>query len=100
MTCAYGVWRAIRANCVGRSFSPGHGGPVTAVRFGGDGRWLASAAADGSLNLWDLASPVLRPTPLRGHDLSINGLRFSPEGDPTSVGQLGKGRARAVVAPA
>ena len=69
----------------------GHGGPVTAVQFGGDGRWLASAAADGSLNLWDLASPVLRPTPLRGHDLSINALRFSPEGDPAHLVSWGKG---------
>jgi len=55
---------------------------VTAVRFGGDGRWLASAAADGSLNLWDLARPGLRPTPLRGHDLSIAALSFSPGADP------------------
>ena len=68
----------------------GHGGPVTVVRFGG-GHWLASAASDGSLNLWDLASPVLRSTPLRGHDLSIDGLRFSLEGDPTRLVSWGKG---------
>ena len=59
----------------------GHGGPVTAVRFGADGRSLASAATDGSLNLWDLARPGLNPTQLRGHDLSIAALRFSPEAD-------------------
>ena len=35
----------------------GHGGPVTVVRFGGDGGWLATAAEDGSLNQWDLAAP-------------------------------------------
>jgi WD40 repeat protein len=71
----------------------GHGGPVTAVRFGGDGRWLASAAADGSLNLWDLAHPGLRPTPLRGHDLSIDALRFSPEADPGYLLSWGRGEA-------
>ena len=69
----------------------GHGGPVTAVRFGGDGRWLASAAADGSLNLWDLARPGLHPTPLRGHDLSIAALRFSPEADPGHLLSWGQG---------
>jgi WD40 repeat protein len=69
----------------------GHGGTVTAVRFGGDGHWLASAATDGSLNLWDLARPGLRPTPLRGHDLSIDALRFSPEADPGHVLSWGKG---------
>jgi WD40 repeat protein len=69
----------------------GHGGPVMAARFGGAGHLLATAAADGSLNLWDLVSPVPRPTPLRGHDLSVNGLRFSPEGDPTHLVSWGKG---------
>jgi WD40 repeat protein len=63
----------------------GHGGPVTVVRFGGDGRWLASAAADGSLNLWDLVRPGLRPMPLRGHDLAIDAIRFSPEADPSHL---------------
>jgi WD40 repeat protein len=69
----------------------GHDAPVKAVRFGGDGRWLASAAADGSLNLWDLARPVLRPTPLRGHDLSIAALRFSPGADPGHLLSWGQG---------
>jgi WD40 repeat protein len=69
----------------------GHGGPVTALRFGGDGRWLASAAADGSLNLWDLARPGLRQTPLRGHDRSIDALRFSPEADPGYLLSWGRG---------
>ena len=64
---------------------------MTAVLFGGDGRWLASAAADGSLNLWDLARPGLRPTPLRGHDLSIDGLRFSPEAEPGHLLSWGHG---------
>ena len=70
----------------------GHGGPVTVARFGG-GHWLASAASDGSLNLWDLVSPVLQATPLRGHDLSINGLRFSPEGNPTQLVSWGRGES-------
>ncbi|TBB38572.1 hypothetical protein ELH44_37020 [Rhizobium ruizarguesonis] len=46
------LWRL--AGDTGKSNEPiilsGHGGPVTAVRFSGDGRQLASAAADGSLN--------------------------------------------------
>jgi WD40 repeat protein len=73
----------------------GHGGPVMAVRFERDGRRLASAAADGSLNLWDLTRPELERTPLRGHDLSISGLRFSSEDDPHYLLSWGAGeRAR------
>jgi WD40 repeat protein len=72
---------------------PGHGGPVTVTRFGGGGRWLASAATDGSLILWDLASPILRQTPLRGHDLSIKALRFSPEADPGHLLSWGQGES-------
>jgi WD40 repeat protein len=75
----------------GRIILSGHGGPVTAVRFGGDGRSLASAATDGSLNLWDLARPGLRATSLRGHDLSIAVLRFSPEADPGYLLSWGQG---------
>ena len=69
--------RATRANHSLWSWRAGHGGPI-----GGDGRSLASAATDGSLYLWDLARPGLHPTSLRGHDLSIAALRFSPEADP------------------
>src|SRR5262249_15199262 len=71
----------------------GHGGPVNAIRFGGDGHWLASAAADGSLYLWDLVRPGLHPTPLRGHDLSIDALRFSSEASPGHLLSWGKGEA-------
>jgi WD40 repeat protein len=69
----------------------GHSAPVTVVRFGGEGHWLASAAADGSLNLWDLASPLLRQTSLRGHDLSVTALRFSPEAEPSHLLSWGRG---------
>ena len=69
----------------------GHSGPVTAVQFDGGGRWLASAAEDGSLDLRDLAHPGLRQTPLRGHDLKIDALRFSPGADPDHLLSWGRG---------
>ncbi|GGI21019.1 hypothetical protein GCM10010987_12280 [Bradyrhizobium guangdongense] len=71
----------------------GHGGPVTVVGFGGHGHWLASAAADGSLYLWDLVHPGLRAMPLRGHDLSIAALRFSPGVDTGYLLSWGEGES-------
>ena len=69
----------------------GHSAPVTAVQFDGGGRWLASAAEDGSLDLRNLAHPGLRQTPLRGHDLKIDALRFSPGADPDHLLSWGRG---------
>jgi WD40 repeat protein len=64
---------------------------VTAVQFDGGGRWLASAAEDGSMDLRDLAHPGLRQTPLRGHDLKIDALRFSPGAGPDHLLSWGRG---------
>jgi WD40 repeat protein len=45
------------------------------------------------LNLWDLIGPVPRLTALRGHDLSIDALRFSPGADPGHLLSWGKGES-------
>lgn len=56
----------------------GHGAPVTVLKFGGGGRWLASGATDGGLNLRDLASPDLHLQALRGHELAVRQLVIPP----------------------
>ena len=64
---------------------------MTAVQFDGGGRWLPSAAEDGSMDLRDLARPGLRQTPLRRHDLKIDALRFSPGAGPDHLLSWGRG---------
>lgn len=63
----------------------GHGGPVLAATFVPSGRWLASAAADGSVRLWDFGNPTIPSTPLRGHDRAVRGLRFAPGAEPAHL---------------
>lgn len=63
----------------------GHGGPVNAVAFDDTGHWLGSAAADGSVRLWDFSRQTIPSMLLRGHDLSVAGLRFAGGADPKQL---------------
>jgi WD40 repeat protein len=54
-------------------------GPTSAVAFGGDGRWLAAAGADGSIRLWSL--PVTsEPRVLAGAGPRTFAIAFSRDG--------------------
>jgi len=57
----------------------GHAGQVTAVAIGMGGKLLASAGADKTVRLWDLATGTLRQT-LNGHDAPVFDVAFSPDG--------------------
>jgi WD40 repeat protein len=63
-----------------------HTDGVTAVRFSGDGKLLASAGFDGSLRLWFMDNPAREPIVLPdgvsgGHAGTIWSLDFSPHND-------------------
>lgn len=51
---------------------------VKSLAFSGDGTWLASGMADGSLILWD-AQSLRQVGRLTGHTSSIDALAFSPD---------------------
>ena len=51
------------------------------MAFRPDGRWVAAAAEDGAIWIWDLAALALGPTTLRRHATEVNALAFSPASD-------------------
>ena len=81
-----GIERAVRASLHGwhsraklveRTLS--HGTPLHAVVFSPDGRMLATAGADDTLRLWDVAKGGLLSSPIR-HERAIRAIAFSPDG--------------------
>jgi eukaryotic-like serine/threonine-protein kinase len=52
---------------------------VTRVQFSPDGRWLASAAEDHTVKIWDPSSGEEKRT-LRGHDGGVRSIAVSPNG--------------------
>ncbi|GKT48330.1 WD repeat-containing protein 82 [Colletotrichum spaethianum] len=57
----------------------GHAGkPVSQVRISPDGRWIASASADGTIKLWDAATGEHMDT-LVGHMAGVSCVAWSPD---------------------
>jgi WD40 repeat protein len=63
-------------------FLKGHSAAVNSTVFSDDSRWLATASDDATARLWDLADPTLPATLLRGQDLPVKRVIFSPRADP------------------
>jgi len=69
----------------------GHGAAVNSVVFSDDGRWLATGSADATARLWDLADPTLPSVLLRGQDLPVTKVVFSPGSAPRYLVTTGDG---------
>jgi len=58
---------------------PGHDDTIWDLAFSPDGRWLASASADGTVRLHDLATGG-QPRVVTSHDDAVYAVDFSPDG--------------------
>ncbi|KAL2756844.1 hypothetical protein ACRALDRAFT_2026829 [Sodiomyces alcalophilus JCM 7366] len=63
----------------------GHRQAVSQVRISPDGRWIASASADGTVKIWDAATGEHMDT-LVGHMAGISCVAWSPDGGTLATG--------------
>jgi tetratricopeptide (TPR) repeat protein len=63
------------------TISLAHPGPVWAVAFSPDERWLATGSADQIARLWDLTNPeAITQTRVLTHEAGVSTVAFSPDG--------------------
>ncbi|KAG6362003.1 hypothetical protein INS49_010232 [Diaporthe citri] len=63
----------------------GHEKPISQVRISPDGRWIASASADGTAMIWDAATGAHMDT-FVGHMAGVSCLAWSPDSETLATG--------------
>ncbi|KAL1872091.1 WD domain protein [Diaporthe australafricana] len=63
----------------------GHEKPISQVRISPDGRWIASASADGTAMVWDAATGAHMDT-FVGHMAGVSCLAWSPDSETLATG--------------
>lgn len=80
----------LRPNFTQRLKIHGHQGPISQVRISPDGRWIASASADGTAKIWDAETGSHMET-LVGHLAGISCLAWAPDSNTLATGSDDKG---------
>ncbi|KAK3309561.1 WD40-repeat-containing domain protein [Chaetomium strumarium] len=75
----------IRPNYQPHLLLRGHARAVSQVRISPDGRWIASASADGTAKIWDAATGAHLNT-LVGHMAGVSCLAWSPDSNTLATG--------------
>ena len=71
------VWEASTGKAV--AVLRGHTAEVNSAVFSPDGKWIATASSDGTVQMWE-ASTGKAVAELRGHMAEVNSAVFSPDG--------------------
>ena len=78
------AWSSLLAGAISHpyldTFLQGHSDGVTSVTFSPDGKLLASASVDRTIQLWDVAARRRVGAPLTGHADRVSSVAFSPDG--------------------
>lgn len=72
--------------CLSHSFQFISQGPIHALAFSPNGKFLASGATDGRVLLWDIGHGLMIGE-LKGHTDTIYSLRFSRDGEILASGE-------------
>ncbi|MDR1888985.1 MAG: WG repeat-containing protein [Zoogloeaceae bacterium] len=79
-TCKSMHWSWAAKTCMPSDKLRGHADRIAYLAFSPDGKILASASADKTIMLWDVATRKALGEPLRGHEAEVRRLAFSPDG--------------------
>ncbi|KAH7035154.1 WD40-repeat-containing domain protein [Microdochium trichocladiopsis] len=77
--------RAARPDFRPRLVLSGHQKPISQVRISPNGRWIASASADGTIRIWDAVTGQHMDT-LIGHMAGVSAVAWAPDSETLATG--------------